>query len=346
MKYNPKVSIIIPVYNAERFLNDCLDSVLKQTYDNIEIILVDDGSIDNSLSICLNIEAADERVKVISSQNRGPSSARNIGIKHATGSLIQFIDSDDLIARNMVSRLVEVMHNNNNDLVVCGYKIVYPDSDKKVEINRFMEEEINIDSYRLGEITGRLFEKKLLNSCCNKMYKKDIIVSNEVKFNEKMKIGEDLIFNIDYLRSCKTRISITKDSLYLYLHREIDSLTRSYKKGYFENQLYQFEYLLTFLKQYPENIKENQRIISIRFCGILIDVINNLYAFKGSKSESDIITELKEIVYSETVNKLNHCNKKISVLNRFRLYLIKKRKIKMLHTIQKMRFKSRFSDGN
>ena len=119
---NEKVSIIVPVYNAEQYLGYTITSILKQTYKNIEIILVNDGSKDDSLIICQNYAAIDDRVKVLDIPNGGVSNARNCGIESATGEYIQFVDSDDVITENMTERLVDTMHIYEADMVVCGMR--------------------------------------------------------------------------------------------------------------------------------------------------------------------------------------------------------------------------------
>ena len=116
------ITIVVPVYNVEKYISDCLDSLISQTYKNIEIILVNDGSKDDSLIICQNYAAIDDRVKVLDVPNGGVSNARNCGIESATGEYIQFVDSDDVITENMTERLVDTMHIYEADMVVCGMR--------------------------------------------------------------------------------------------------------------------------------------------------------------------------------------------------------------------------------
>ena len=117
-----KVSIIIPVYNAEKYLSECINSIIYQSYNNLEIILVNDGSTDNSIYICRQYANKDNRIIVIDSDNYGVSYARNIGIERATGKYIVFIDSDDMIEKDYIGILVTEMEEKNLDMVVCGYK--------------------------------------------------------------------------------------------------------------------------------------------------------------------------------------------------------------------------------
>ena len=120
-----KVSIIIPIYNAEQYLGQTLSSVIRQTYHNIEILLINDGSTDGSLRICRNYEQLDQRIRIINIDNHGVSHARNKGIQEATGDYIQFVDSDDTISTHMTERLVDTLISYDTDMVICGIRSVH-----------------------------------------------------------------------------------------------------------------------------------------------------------------------------------------------------------------------------
>ena len=117
---NETISIIIPVYNVEKYLNKCLNSVIEQTYKNIEVILIDDGSTDNSGKICDEYAKNDIRIKIIHQQNGGVSTARNNGLEHATGKYITFVDSDDYIEKEMIETMAKKIMKKNADIVICG----------------------------------------------------------------------------------------------------------------------------------------------------------------------------------------------------------------------------------
>ena len=124
-----KVSIIVPVYNAEKYLGYTISSIRRQTYKNIEIILVNDGSADGSLQICGNYAAIDPRIRVIDLPNGGVSAARNRGLAEASGGDVQFVDADDVIHTDMTRKLVEVMETYQKDLVVCGFQMIMLDAE-------------------------------------------------------------------------------------------------------------------------------------------------------------------------------------------------------------------------
>lgn len=118
---NPKISIIVPIYNVEKYLQKCVDSILCQTYKNLEIILVNDGSPDNCPAICDEYAKKDKRIKVIHKQNGGVSSARNAGLDVATGKYVQFVDSDDWVEPEYSKTMINLIEENNCDLGICGY---------------------------------------------------------------------------------------------------------------------------------------------------------------------------------------------------------------------------------
>ncbi len=127
-----KISIVVPIYNAEKYLDRCIQSILNQSYKDLEIILIDDGSTDSSNKICNNYQKRDNRIKFISQKNEGVSAARNRGISEATGEFIGFVDSDDYIQPNMYETLYGLINKYNCDISICGYFIEYPEYTKKV----------------------------------------------------------------------------------------------------------------------------------------------------------------------------------------------------------------------
>ena len=124
---NPLISVVVPIYNVDKYLDRCVESIIKQTYTNLEIILVDDGSSDNSPQICDNWNVKDKRIKVIHKENGGLSDARNVGLSFATGEIISFIDSDDWIEHEMFEKMLNRKKKDNSDIVSCGVKWVKED---------------------------------------------------------------------------------------------------------------------------------------------------------------------------------------------------------------------------
>lgn len=201
------VSIVIPVYNAEIYLKKCINSILTQTYKNIQIILVNDGSTDNSAKICEDFLKKDNRIKLINKTNGGVSSARNMGIYNCEGDYIVFVDSDDWIDSRHIEDLVNPIFIEDYDLVVCNYSIVNENKCNKNSSYKQMNNYINKDFYNL---------RYLFNSPCLCLYKKRIIKDNSIIFNTISNFGEDQEFNIKYCMYAKTYFYNEKFSYYYY----------------------------------------------------------------------------------------------------------------------------------
>ena len=210
-----KVSIIIPIYNTEKYLKACLDSVLSQTYENLEIILIDDGSTDNSGKIIDDYAKKDHRIKVVHQKNRGQSAARNEGLKKATGDYISFIDADDKIKPNFIEKLLAPF-DETTALTVCGihYKRLKQHSAEDVYINPLRAKKPNESKkayilYLLA-IDGRLY------SSVNKLYKADIAKS--LTFDESLNFAEDTRFVLNYLKKASEnqKIKFVLEPLYIY----------------------------------------------------------------------------------------------------------------------------------
>ena len=221
-----KVSIIVPVYNVEKYLNRCVESIVKQTYTNLEIILVDDGSPDNCPAMCDAWAERDSRIKVIHKENGGVSSARNIGIDNADGDYISFVDSDDYVENNFISSLLSGCQNNEAQLSVCGYyendKVVKAEASALVNAN-------DADIMLFDNDDCPYFQ----GFSCNKLYRKDIITDNCLKFDESIKLCEDTLFNFNYLK-CIDNVCIVDKAVYHYCLRE-DSVVGARKiQNYFD----------------------------------------------------------------------------------------------------------------
>ena len=181
--------MIVPVYNKEKYLRECIDSILKQTYKNIEVIIIDDGSKDASGLICDEYEKRDRRIKVFHRKNCGVSSARNLGIEKSTGSWIAFIDADDWIEKNFIEELINCAKKENSDICICGYNRV---SNNKIEIINKLEQIESYNSYKY--LIKTLNPQTGFGFCHMRIIKKDII--GNLHFDEKLPVAEDAIFNI------------------------------------------------------------------------------------------------------------------------------------------------------
>jgi glycosyltransferase involved in cell wall biosynthesis len=203
----PKVSVIIPVYNAQKTVGNILEKLISQSYRNIEIVTVNDGSKDDSLKILQEFAKKDKRIIVIDQKNAGVSIARNVAITKVTGEFITFIDSDDDINDNLISELATHI-NDDSDFIMCGMSI---NNKEIVEPNIFIKNKSLITRYVLKS----LLTKNLLYGPCCKLFRASIITHNNIQFPENVRYGEDTIFVLNYLRYANN-ITTIKRVLYSY----------------------------------------------------------------------------------------------------------------------------------
>mgnify|MGYP000424671490 FL=1 len=199
------ISIIIPIYNSEKYIKRCVSSVIDQSYDKLEILLVDDGSTDNSLNICEAFAAKDNRIKVISQNNGGVSKARNTGLRLVKGEYVMFLDSDDYMLPDMCKTMLDVLHSKQADCVICGIQ--------EPEDGLWCPQR-NIDYSTLEDFKRDFIYQlntELLSPCWNKIFKKQLITN---LFNEEISFGEDLIFDLEYLNNCSRLSFITTPLVY------------------------------------------------------------------------------------------------------------------------------------
>ena len=197
---NVKVSVIIPVYNVEKYLRECLDSVINQTFKDIEIICVNDGSTDNSLKILKEYEQRDERIVLISQSNKGVSSARNVALECAKGEYVCFMDPDDTVELDLVEKCYKEIIKNDDDIVVFGMNII-KNGIKKVRSDMTLLEENAFYTDNIDVIFG------LSHNVCNKIFKRDFIEKYKIRFIENIKTLEDGIFCIRcILNNAKIRL--------------------------------------------------------------------------------------------------------------------------------------------
>lgn len=263
----PKVSIIIPVYNSEKYIFKCIKSVLSQSYENIEIIVIDDGSIDSSYKILKTYQC--EKLKIIQQQNKGVSVARNIGIENSTGEFIVFVDSDDWIEFDLIEKLLKAYFEEERvDLVIS-----------QINHEKF---DIPNGKYEIKELFKKLTKSKLknierINSPVAKLYKTDIIKKYNIKFNPNTTIGEDLEFNIEYLKNIKS-IYWINDKLYNYVSNPLSATKKINNKKYKE--------LKNVNKKFEELLKQNKMTIFLaKYISLknLYSCIKDLFKTKEEK---------------------------------------------------------------
>lgn len=272
----PKVSIIVPVYNVEQYLSRCLDSIINQTFQNLEIICINDGSTDHSLQILEQYKEKDSRINVVNKENEGISKARNLGIKKATGEYLTFVDSDDWLELNFIEVLYEKALETNCDLVLSSYVRSYPDRElnKNIDLRDnclFNEQETKEIVLRklIGPTKEELAYPENLDSLVtvwSKLYKTSNIKDHNINFIDTNFIGtaEDLVFNVEVFLHSKSSYFINLP-LYHYWKANESSFTSGYKIDLQEKWKRRDEKIIQLLMKY-DNISIFEEAMNNRIC--------------------------------------------------------------------------------
>lgn len=253
-----KISVIIPIYNSEKYLHKTIKSVIDQTCRRIEIICVDDGSNDSSLEICNEFKRNDDRIVVVEQKNKGVSSARNSGLKIAKGEFIIFLDSDDCYDINAFDSMYNDIVRNNVDVVfynlVNDYngKFVIRNCRIKDGIYKVKEiEDILLDD---GSITGILF-----GSSCSAIYKRNIIRNNKLAFDIDLSVNEDGFFNLEYILKSNKIMSCSNKKYYFYRQTSLNDKNKDYIDSL--DKAYKYSYNYKFIDGFSKQIKNRYATI-------------------------------------------------------------------------------------
>ena len=230
------ISVIVPLYNAKKYLHRCIDSILAQTFTDFELLLVDDGSTDSSDAICDEYAEKDSRVRVFHKKNGGVSSARNLGLVNTKGEYVMFVDSDDYMLPTMCELMLRTIENKSADLVVCGTT----ETGGGFWRPRFDED---FSKEQLKERFVSLLHTELLSPPWNKIYKK--VKIGNLRFREDISFGEDLLFNIQYLDICN-KISFIKESPYYHEKGNTTSLVVNFN----QMRLYDIEKVWNVIEEF------------------------------------------------------------------------------------------------
>ncbi|MFQ7615858.1 glycosyltransferase family 2 protein [[Clostridium] scindens] len=276
------VTVIVAIYNVEKYLDKCISSICAQTYRNLQIILIDDGSEDNSGNICDLWERKDKRIFVFHKKNRGVSNSRNLGIEHANGQYVVFVDSDDRLELNFVEILINA-HNTGN-LSVVGYyidcEINNKVSSKKVVYGKKNEQKLD------NKDAVSLYSKGLLSVVWNKLYEKEILDRYNVRFKEELSLGEDILFNLSYISVIQGGFDIINCPLYHYFKRGNVSLDRKYRENYSDIQKIIFKSFLNYWEKIKGNEEQRQLILQFYFNALIV-AIDNLYLNRNKMDQHE-----------------------------------------------------------
>lgn len=283
MKKRPAISVVVPVYNAMKYLDRCVNSILKQTYKDFEIILVDDGSPDSSGIMCDEYSSRYENVLSVHKENGGVSSARNAGIEKAQGEWLCFIDSDDYIEQNYLENFG--ITNDDVQLLAQGYKVISGAFLKQIGIQYSQ----NMSQH---ELFYALENCNILNSPCFKLYKRAIIIQENIRFDHNLSYGEDHLFTLQYMQYV-TKALYRDGFLYAYVHNDGNgSLTTKVvpPKAY----LLYLDKIIPMMKKYSTHNsfteKEQGTLINKR---VHFHILHALMSYSKTESDRALLKQIK-----------------------------------------------------
>ena len=308
------VSIVVPIYNMEKYVGECVKSLVEQTYQNIEILLIDDGSTDSSPEIIDKLALSDQRIRVIHKENGGTAMVRNLGVESAKGEYILFIDADDWLSNDCIEECVKEIKENNLDVVRFNYVkefLTYSEQKQNtfLKLETYSAEECQgVARQIIGLIDGELAHpenQNFLASACFNLYNRQIILDNNIKFTDMSKIGafEDGLFNIEYFLHINSFKFIDKP-FYHYRKYNEGSCTSNYRKDFLKRQLYLFEKISALIldndnQDFKRAFESRVALSTMEMC---LNALKNKDKFKVKYSEVKGI--LKDNTIRQALKKL------------------------------------------
>lgn len=307
------ISVIVPIYNGEKYIEECLESIINQTYKNLQIILIDDGSKDKSGKICDEYAKKDKRIEVIHKENAGVSAARNTGLDNARGEWITFIDADDSVEKDFCKNLMQ-NETNDVDCIMCGYSRLI--NDKKIEIesigfsNKF-EDSRKYLICSLNPQTGVGFSHM-------KIIRMSAI--GNIRFNDNLKVAEDALFNIQLSENIR-KIIFVDEKLYNY-RLNTNSTVKKYDDKYTEKYLKAMEECGRYIRiKYSNDCEIIQNYYNFVAYHVLLIAVNYCYNPQNLNKRKTLKEICNEAIFSEGIIKSNYEN--LSLTRKITLFTIK-----------------------
>lgn len=288
-----KVSVIIPIYNCEKYLTKCLDSLINQTYSNLEIILINDGSTDDSLNICNSFKKKYKNVVVVNKKNSGVSAARNDGLKKASGDYIMFVDADDWLDSNCLEICINYIKEYNVDIVMFPYIREYNNKSilrKLYKTDKLFEDKIEVEKEILSSLIGPSENEisdptnmERLNSVWGKLYKKDLV--KKVKFIDFNKtIGEDLLYNLEIFNDANNSY-YTEKTCYHYNKTNYNSITKNSPTNIMERWDFMYFNISNMIKKVEFDSLKKVELMERLERRIAINLLSVIQQFYNTKTK-------------------------------------------------------------
>ena len=325
----PKISIIIPIYNAEEYIQTTVNSVLSQTFSDWELLLIDDCSKDNSSSICEKLVQSDNRITYIrQNENGGPAKARNTGLVKATGEFIAFIDSDDTVEPTFLERLVSTAIVNNADIVWCNYKEILGDNIIYRKHNLLCQTSIPYDTY----IRFFFNNQEGLGSMCTKLYRRSFLEQNKLFLNPERVHGEDWEFNLSCFK-CHPILVAIDDCLYNYIRQNNYSVIASYHTSDYQTFV-KSNLILEAIAQ-KESIEYNREARTGNFVYLVIQLLISLKRSKISNKKSEFKRIVNDDFFRKSIVSRYQIARYLPIRYKLYFFLIKYRLIDIAYIIMK-----------
>lgn len=308
------ISIIVPAYNASKYIEKCLNSILSQTYKNFEIIVVNDGSTDNTLDILKKCSEQSDKIKIVAQKNKGVSAARNNGLEHAKGQYIAFVDADDTLEQEFLERMYYKLKELNAFYITCGYnrvcatKVEPVNNDKTclvISNNEYLEKLLNVQN-GYGFVHMKLINKEMIK---------------DIRFDECIKVGEDALFNIMICRNTN-RIVILNEALYNYQINK-NSLVRKYDENYVSKYKLAMEKMQAYItSNYELNSELQDYLENYIVYHLLLICVNYCYNPNNPNNKMKTLKNVCNIpIFKQAVSRSNY--KYLSLTRKISLFALK-----------------------
>lgn len=311
---DPVISIIIPVYNAENYLQRCVESVLAQTYENYEILLINNGSTDGSLQLCRELARRDSRITVIDTDEKGVSNARNVGLSRYKGSYFTFADADDWLEKDAFEKLILTIENSGADVVLCDY---YMSEDQSKLVTTEMASEQIISGIQKENVIENSNTGFILPYVWRYFYRRTE-ETDRIRFHKELSLAEDTLFNLEILVAAKSIYKVNQ-AFYHYIAHPT-SVMNSYKPNYIEQLEKQYEIKKDFaiknnMEKYIDDLQRDYVV------NMLAELVWNLRNYPSPVKAGVIRSELKKIASTQMMKEsLHNCRIGMSSINNGRTY--------------------------
>lgn len=293
------VSIVIPVFNGEKYINDCVTYIKNQTYQNWEAIFVNDGSSDQTSVVCSQCIQDDSRFRLYNKANGGTSSTRNVGIENAAGKYITFWDVDDEYDPNFLSEMVKILEMHNADMAICGY-FFKVEIEKKGVKTTFLEKKNyknafyrNFDELKKDYV--ELWDSDMMYNIWNKLYRMDVIKNENIRYREGHVYTEDRVFNRQFIEVTQS-VAVTEQCLYYYVRERIGSTSEKYREDYFEIRKKEYAELKEHFKKIKLWNEQSREYVSREFVERTVGAIENIFHAKKQLSAVQKYKKINQIV--------------------------------------------------